>query len=363
MLQFWASLQPQRRVEITFSLAVLGVVIGTIGLAEAVLQLRERKHFSWGDLTDNVMYPRDDGEIRRLIPGAKFGAFSVNSLGLRGPEVEMPKPAGTLRLAFLGDSLLLGASLEQRDTLSDLVSAAVQKSFPECNVDYITVAAPSYSFDDANVILGEVRPKADPDAYVVLMGNFIESLRALEDLDKPQTPYMKSIQEPRLELLLWKKISYRYQIASEAMSFGHETDLFDRIDPARFIAAYNALLAPLVEQFADAPVAIVNYRGQERTWMDDRQLTEIFQGPMSQTVNLSISGVIKLHQAMEDDLAATARAKNWSFGDPLDDLPPTVEYYEDRLHLNARGDREMAGAIADLVVASVHKKGFSCSAP
>jgi hypothetical protein len=50
----------------------------------------------------------------------------TNSLGLRGPEISIPKPAGTLRVLCLGDEAVLGTSVDEPQTFCSLVQSRLQ---------------------------------------------------------------------------------------------------------------------------------------------------------------------------------------------------------------------------------------------
>src|SRR5687768_16193849 len=84
------------------------VVIAAVALmllgAEGATRLRQKlKYGSTATLEESYTV---DPRINLRVPVANFnnGRISVNSLGFRGPEIAVPKPAGTLRLAFLGAS-------------------------------------------------------------------------------------------------------------------------------------------------------------------------------------------------------------------------------------------------------------------
>lgn len=50
----------------------------------------------------------------------------TNSLGLRGPEISIPKPAGTLRVLCLGDEAVLGTSVDEPQTFCSLTQSRLQ---------------------------------------------------------------------------------------------------------------------------------------------------------------------------------------------------------------------------------------------
>jgi len=52
----------------------------------------------------------------------------VNSHGLRGPEIDVRKPAGTRRIALLGDSFAWGRGVEESDTFAALIERGIDRS-------------------------------------------------------------------------------------------------------------------------------------------------------------------------------------------------------------------------------------------
>lgn len=94
------------RKRVVFALVTLGVLFG---VPEVFFQLREEVR--------SRRKPRVPLELcpyrgHRLIPGARAEkadrTMTVNSLGLRGPEVTLEKPAGTTRVACVGASTTFG---------------------------------------------------------------------------------------------------------------------------------------------------------------------------------------------------------------------------------------------------------------
>jgi lysophospholipase L1-like esterase len=65
-------------------------------------------------------HPRRGYQLREGYDGvSKFGVhLQVNSVGLRGPELAVPKPAGTRRVLVLGDSITFGWGVEEPDTFA-----------------------------------------------------------------------------------------------------------------------------------------------------------------------------------------------------------------------------------------------------
>lgn len=84
------------------SFRLLGVSVGTLEINRATVERSAN--------------PRLLFELR---PGASVQAevlYQVNSLGLRGPEIQREKPPGVTRVAVVGDSIAFGYWVEERDS-------------------------------------------------------------------------------------------------------------------------------------------------------------------------------------------------------------------------------------------------------
>lgn len=138
-------MQLSHRKKIAITTVLMVVVIATmLGLAEGVVQFRQwltQGHS--GKISDLF---EQQGDLRVLIPGASTRTISINSLGFRGPPLAQQKTAGGLRIAFIGGSTTFCAEVSGNDsTWPDLVTEAIQKDYPDIDVDYVNAAAPGYT--------------------------------------------------------------------------------------------------------------------------------------------------------------------------------------------------------------------------
>jgi lysophospholipase L1-like esterase len=96
-----------------------------------------------GKLSDLFM---QQGDLRVLRPDARTRTISINSLGFRGPPLTQPKPAGALRIAFVGGSTTFCAEMSGNNlTWPHLVNEAIQEEYPDTAVDYVNAAMPGYT--------------------------------------------------------------------------------------------------------------------------------------------------------------------------------------------------------------------------
>jgi len=101
-------------------------------------------------------------------PGSFDVRIRCNGLGLRGGEVEQPKPAGRTRVAVLGDSFMWGYGVENEQVFARALTRHLPGS------DSVNLAANGYSTVQSLVRLEDVGLALDPD--VVIVGFFWNDL-------------------------------------------------------------------------------------------------------------------------------------------------------------------------------------------
>jgi hypothetical protein len=164
-------LSRKRRVLLLVTL----VVAGSTGiLAAAELAARVRHKIQHGDLWGiEETYSVDPASgLRVPVVGRSFGGIRINSLGFRSPEISRPKPASTVRLAFLGSSTTYSAEVSSNEkTWPHLVTEALQRHWPEVTFDYINNAGvPGYSVQHTLRNLEHRVAPLEPDVVVIYEG-------------------------------------------------------------------------------------------------------------------------------------------------------------------------------------------------
>lgn len=109
----------------------------------------------------------------RLQPGLSGhfnGArYEVNALGLRGPEVAVPKPAGEKRVLFVGDSVVFGVGVNNDETIPAIVeSLADQRSSNPDQLRVLNMGVPSYNTEQELIQFETLGQSLQPDAAVLL---------------------------------------------------------------------------------------------------------------------------------------------------------------------------------------------------
>jgi len=90
--------------------------------------------------------------------------ISINSQGLRGPEIPYEPSPGARRLAIMGDSFAHGYYAEEPQTLRGRLGAALAA----CRVDVLNAGGPGYSTDQEWIYFAEEIRKYHPNEVVLL---------------------------------------------------------------------------------------------------------------------------------------------------------------------------------------------------
>lgn len=103
--------------------------------------------------------------IYEYPPGEHFERgvkVTINSLGLRGPEPEIPKPAGVRRLITTGDSSVFGFGVQDEEVFSSVAARELGD-----DVEPIVAAVPGYSSYQSLNLLRMRALRTDPDLFVI----------------------------------------------------------------------------------------------------------------------------------------------------------------------------------------------------
>lgn len=93
--------------------------------------------------------------------------FAINSLGVRGDEsMTLAKPAGTRRVVMLGDSFVLGYTVDRHDHFVDLLGEALHAGEPERPVEVVNGGTEGWSTDQELLWLRREGFAFQPDVVV-----------------------------------------------------------------------------------------------------------------------------------------------------------------------------------------------------
>ena len=79
-----------------------------------------------------------------MRPGYSSPAVHTNSLGLRSPEVAIPKPSGTFRIVLLGDSFTFGFRAPDDEVFARRLEARLRQEHPDTSIEVVNAGVLSY---------------------------------------------------------------------------------------------------------------------------------------------------------------------------------------------------------------------------
>lgn len=109
-------------------------------------------------------------------------AVQTNSIGLRNPEVQIPKPEGTKRILFVGDSFTMGWGVKESDTFVRLSESLIRQKIVQFPVETINAGFTASGPSGYYIFLKYFGLDLDPDIIVVgfFIGNDITARTDVE---------------------------------------------------------------------------------------------------------------------------------------------------------------------------------------
>ncbi len=343
---------------IVCAIIILGFI--TEGTLRARRSIREGSGLGgntfWG--TDQTYMIDPESGLRILIPNGQFGSVHVNSFGFRSPEIPVQKPAGRLRIAFLGGSTTYCAEVSSdRMTWPYLVVAAIQQRFPDLDVDFINGGVPGYVTATLKPYLEKRVARFHPDVIVIyeatndLSAN--SSILAHEQGVKTRTE--ESMGWLARHSLLIYLVEKNLSVLEEQHPFwGEKAQPKAVIDQTRLDAMYRADLTALVEASKKVASLVVTVtfaprlrRNQSPEDLRAAAITSLYYMPYM-TPEAILEGFQHYNHVMRD---VAAEEGTLLVGDE-DSIPGDAKHYNDSVHFTDAGSVLMAKRVADALLSS-----------
>jgi lysophospholipase L1-like esterase len=155
------------------------LVVGFFAAAEALLRVvgvsgpvaRPRLLVRQMDSDITLPFIREDRELFWSPKPGFLGEFrgkpvSISSLGLRGPEPALPKPAGRKRVVCFGDSITFGFAIGDEEAYPFQLGLLLAAR----NVDVVNAGVTGYTSHQVLGLLRRLAPRLEADVATVLIG-------------------------------------------------------------------------------------------------------------------------------------------------------------------------------------------------
>lgn len=263
----------------------------------------------------------------------------INSMGTRGPEFQVPKPPGVVRILSVGDSKTFGWGLTEAETYSGRLQALLQEKAPAGRkVEVINAGVNAWSYPQIKVFLREFGLAWKPDYVLIADANLWTQFS--EDSDPAFVGKMLS--RVRLKNLLRRSAVYHFVIEVQLNHvYQKYRTRFIPIDPKQdqlFKEAQKSDPTAFFRKAIEESCSLVTSAGARPLVLFVPILGEWETGPSKEV------------QAAKRELCARLQVPFIDFSEDI--KPPSADqlYLEaDPVHLNARGNEIVAQRLAGVL--------------
>jgi lysophospholipase L1-like esterase len=328
------------------ALLFASLLLGAGALEIGVRVVQSRKY---GAATSPIaLHPDPVTGLQLPTPGDLRGQRTqthINVLGFRGPELVVPKPHGTKRLAFLGASTTYSAEVSADDkTWPDRVVAGLRANHAGVTLDYVNAAVPGFAVEQNVVNLSKRVAPTAPDAifYYEATNELSRDTRALakEAGLVAQLTEVDWLGEYSVAwYLLKKQLDVRSQLAAAREGTGRLT-----YDADRLASGFRSRLIAFVKdaQAISPVVVLVTFshkirRNQAREAQLRASNTSLLYMPY-----MSLEGLLDGFDAYNVAIRQAAADTGAILIDGEDEIPGDDAHFNDSVHLNDQGCEAMA---------------------
>jgi lysophospholipase L1-like esterase len=348
------------------STARRGLLLGTIvviawaalfSFAEVAVRVRHRIHYGnlWG-VEDTYTLDAASG-LRIPIAGRSFGGIRINSLGFRGPELDVPKPASTIRIAFLGSSTTYSAEVSDNEsTWPHLVAKALQTHWPGVKVDYVNAGVPGYGVAHSLRNLQYRVAPLDPDIIVIYEGHNDLSANSFELARKRGLASKRTEQNlswPARYSLLWYLVEKNLFILIQQHR-ARETETKLNFDKEPLVAPFRSDLRDLVaaSQRVARIVVLITFSTQLRNDQTAEQQNRAAVTSLYYMPYMSIDGLLEGYASYNDAVRQVAQEAGALLIADENSIPGDGLHFADSVHFTDEGSRLMAQRVAHALLDS-----------
>jgi lysophospholipase L1-like esterase len=328
------------------TIVVLLSTLIALAAAEGFVRLRQWSKYGTAESYESIYRLDEQIMLRVLVPGARIGNITVNSLGFRGPEIMIPKPRGRIRLAFLGASTTFCAEVSSDLAVwPNLVVDRLRTRFPEVDFDYVNGAVPGYTVQSSRKNLQHRIGKLDPDVVVIYhaTNDLSQEVRRLAEAQGLSSAGNNRSSWLAQHLRLWELAEKNLRVI--AAKRGAESD-HGRVvlDKVRLGNEFRKDLGELVEMAGreNRRVAVATFSTRLRP---EQSADEMKQAAVSALVYMpfmSLDGLLFGYARYNEIIRDVTREQKAVLIEGENDIPGDAAHFVDSVHFNDAGSQMMA---------------------
>ena len=363
--------RPTVQIPLRRKFAYLGIVLlMLLGICEGGLRLRAWMKYGSAaaglrdpkltyDAAADLNVPRPGYEIK----GANIH-IKINSLGFRGDEFTVEKPANTFRIVALGASTTFSAEVSSNHAIwTHRLQEKLQAAYPSRRIEVINAAVGGYvAADNLKNLKHRVLP-LNPDLVIYYEANN-EIVKDTRDVAiREGLISADGSRQPAWATAL-SKVSLMFDLAYKNLAIlirsregGRRIDKVPADLPAHFTSQLDEMRAMLAERQIPLVLStfIVKYRrDQDRATQITNADVSFFYMPW-----MSIDGLLDAMEVYNAAILEYGKRAGLQVVDDRFAIPPDAAHFTDCMHLSDKGNEAMAERFARALV----KTGLIVSSP
>lgn len=315
-----------------------------------------RQYWKYGSASPTVyaLTLHEASGLQIPTPGLVRGGIRINGLGFRGPEIAMPKPDGTVRLAFLGASTTYCAEVSSNEVAwPHLVTEMLRSRYPETRFDYVNAGVPGYTTAE-NIKNLEFRvAPLEPDVIVIY--------EATNDLSMDtrrlaQREGLLSENPDRTSALgrwstLWFLLEKNWKVWRR-QGAARTGDSRLQFDPQALSRDFELRLDSLVEraQRQARLVVLVTFSHRVRHDQSDEEKLNASVTSLYYMPYMSVEGLLAGFDEYNRVIREIARTRGALLVAGEDEIPGDARHFVDSVHFTDRGSRQMAERVVRVLL-------------
>jgi hypothetical protein len=361
------------------------LVVVFVAVLELLARLGDTLRYDapfWGDYSHLRLRTYDSDGIQYNIPLARFEKWQNNSLGFRGDEIALNKPAGTYRIACMGTSESYGLFEEPG---KEWPRQLADKIGGNSRLEIINISVVGLPLSKFQPYFEKYVKKIAPDMVILLINPcsyVIESERLSNKPPdqtapvpaKPAQPEfgLSSIKEyisnmrindkltKSIKRLIPSDILQKYQLrlsvkqVAEAERFRLiNKSAYDTI-PGKYIESYRKELQSLIDYYLanNMKVVLTSYPTL-LSYENINMYPDLFLGARRYGVELSLKGMIDVTDKINRINEEMAVANGLDFVVLNELIPHTKDYFADNVHFTNKGAEFVAERVAVTISNSI----------
>jgi lysophospholipase L1-like esterase len=332
-------------------LLLLGGLVVVIAAAEMGIRLLQTRKYGTAATVEQHYVVDRRIDLRVPVANLRSGRIETNSLGFRGPELRVPKPPGTVRIAFLGASTTWCAEVSGNDTVwTHLVAEDLRRAFPRADVDYVNGGVPGYVVKSSLKNLEHRIAPLQPDIVVIYhatndMSVELRKLAAAKGVSREATV------EPPSWLsnhsLLWNLAEKNFRIWVAQRQAQEKVGRLE-VDPASLGGAFRNDLVALVRRAQQdaGVVAVATFSARLRSGQSDEEQLQAAASALYYMPFMTPEGLLGSYARYNQVIRDVARETGALLIEGEHEIPGDARHFTDSVHFTDAGSRAMASRVS-----------------